>query len=432
MTGWIPFMLLAGCATAVEGPGPNIILILADDLGYGDLGCYGNLYGDTPQLDQLAANGIRFTDFHSNGAVCSPTRAALVTGMYQQKAGIEGVVHATKYRHTGLDREAYTIADHMDGKGYVTGIVGKWHLGYDTAYFPLQFGFDFFRGYVSGNIDYHSHIDGAGAHDWYAQYDLYRENGYSTDLITAAAVDFIREHREVPFFLYIAHEAPHFPFQDRDDPPFRQEGVVNPGKGDTTDLHTTYRNMIHAMDEGIGKVMQALRGYDLTGNTLVLFLSDNGALEAGSNQPLRGWKGSLWEGGHRVPAIAYWEGVAVPAVSADVLMTMDLFPTIAALTGEGYEVPVQLDGIDFSPVILHQESELKERTVFWRFKDSKVARRGPWKLLVEPDSLYLFHLEQDLFETTNLVESERTMADSLLRELKRWESEISSFPLRTR
>jgi arylsulfatase A-like enzyme len=423
-----------GCSTGrhAEKQPPNIILILADDLGYGDLGCYGNPSVVTPQLDELAAKGIRFTDFHSNGAVCSPTRAALLSGLYQQKTGIEGVVHATKYRHTGMDRGVYTMADHLAEKGYATGIVGKWHLGYDTAWFPLKFGFDYFRGYVSGNIDYHSHVDGAGAHDWYAQYDLRREQGYSTDLITSAAVDFIRENRDAPFFLYIAHEAPHYPFQDRDDLPFRQEGVVNPGKGDTACLDTTYRNMILAMDEGVGKVMQTLRDHDLTGNTLVIFLSDNGAFDAGSNQPLRGWKGSLWEGGHRVPAIAYWEGVTVPAVNDDVLMTMDLFPTIAALTGEPRGIPVESDGIDFSPVILHQASAENERTVFWRYKDSKAARRGPWKLLVEPDSLYLFHLERDLAETTNLVKSEGHMADSLLRELQRWESEISSYPLRTR
>lgn len=429
---WILLWIFSGCRNADETTGPNIIVILADDLGYGDLGCYGNAYNATPEIDRLAEQGIRFTDFHSNGAVCSPTRAALVTGRYQQKSGIEGVVHAKKYRHTGLNRDAYTIADYLKERGYATGIIGKWHLGYDTAYSPVGFGFDYFKGYVSGNIDYHSHIDGAGYHDWYLKKSPLREKGYSTDLITSAAVDFIRTHQASPFFLYIAHEAPHFPFQDRDDPPFRVEGSEAPGQGDTTGVRETYKQMILAMDEGIGELIRTLEDLELSKSTLVLFLSDNGAMSVGSNYPLRGYKGSLWEGGHRVPAIAYWEGTIQPGIRHDLIMTMDIFPTIAALVSAGDTVKMDVDGIDFSPLLLSTEKEGNDRTVFWRYRQSRAVRQGSWKLLIEPDSVYLFDLDRDVGEETNLLNSEKAITDRLLREMELWEEEMDNYDIRTR
>jgi arylsulfatase A-like enzyme len=355
-----------------------------------------------------------------------------MTGLYQQKVGIEGVVHATKYRHTGLDREAYTLAEFMKEKGYRTGIMGKWHLGYDTAFSPVNFGFDVFNGYVSGNVDYHSHLDGTGVYDWYAQKDLSRTEGYTTDLITEAAIGFIKKNKEYPFFLYVPHEAPHFPFQDRDDPPVRMEGVENPGHGDTSGIKVTYRNMIKAMDEGIGEMMRTLEALDLARHTLVLFLSDNGAMKVGSNDPLRGYKGSLWEGGHRVPAIAYWPGTIQPGVNNDLLMTMDIFPTLATLASDEPETTKALDGIDFSPVLLNQAYDPAERLVFWRFKDSKSVRQGPWKLLVEQDDVYLFNLDDDLSETKNLLDIKPTLADSLLIELDRWEHALDRYPIRTK
>ncbi len=186
-------LVIFGCT---EKKQPNIILIMADDLGYGDLGCYGGDHIQTPNIDRLADLGIRFLDYHSNGAVCSPTRAALMTGRYQQRCGIEGVVTAAGHRHTGLSAEEYTLADYLGSKGYTTGIIGKWHLGYDTAFFPGNNGFDYFKGYVSGNVDYHSHIDQTGHYDWWLNKDTIIEEGYTTDLITDAAVQFISDQQE--------------------------------------------------------------------------------------------------------------------------------------------------------------------------------------------------------------------------------------------
>jgi arylsulfatase A-like enzyme len=198
---------------------PNIIIILADDYGYGDVGCYGSREYNTPHIDALAAGGMRFTDFHSNGVVCSPTRAALLTGRYQQRSGISGVVTAGAHRHTGMDLKEITFAEVLKAEGYVTGLFGKWHLGYAVEYNPVHQGFDEFIGYVSGNVDYHAHLDQTGKEDWWKEDELVPENGYTTDLITTHGVDFIRRHREKPFLLYLAHQAPHYPFQGRQDPP---------------------------------------------------------------------------------------------------------------------------------------------------------------------------------------------------------------------
>jgi arylsulfatase A len=426
---------IGGCGQPDKLSGFNIVIILADDLGYGDLGCYGSEVNESPEIDALAEGGILFTDFHSNGPVCSPTRAALITGKYQQKSGIEGVVHAVHYRHKGLDQGANTIADYLKEKGYATGIIGKWHLGYDTAYSPLNFGFDYFKGFVSGNIDYHSHLDGTGVHDWYIGKKEIREEGYTTDLITEDAVAFIERNKDEPFFLYVAHEAPHFPFQDREDEAIRMEGKPVSEKGVTPHVKTTYKNMIKALDEGVGKVIQTLSEHQLLQNTLVFFVSDNGALEIGSNDPLRGYKGSLWEGAHRVPAIAYWDDKIAPGVNNELLMTMDLLPTIAALISDSQAGIDDLDGIDFSASLFNAGSDAdnqSERTVFFRFKDQKSARKGAWKLLVQDDSTYLFNLDADLAEQFNVLNENDSVAAVLESELAAWEKELEEYPVYTR
>lgn len=427
----LPFMLFIGCDQELsEKPASNIIIILADDMGYGDLDCYGNNANDTPHLDKMARNGLLFTDFHSNGPVCSPTRAALLSGQYQQRVGIEGVVLANKFRHTGLKEDTYTIARYLKTQNYNTAIIGKWHLGYDTAYSPINFGFDYFKGFVSGNVDYHSHIDGEGIYDWWEQKDTIVEPGYTTDLITENAVDFITKNKEQPFFLYVAHEAPHFPFQGRDDPPDRTIGGSFPMHGSTTDVESTYREMIQALDDGVGEIFQTLEEFKLLENTMVFFLSDNGALEkVGSNAPFSGYKSSLWEGGHRVPAMACWKGRITPGISDETLITMDIFPTLVSITGGDLPKGIQLDGVDFSPV-LFDGKELDKRNLFWRFKGDRVVRRGPWKLLVEKDSTYLFNLEKDPYEQSNLM-AQSVMADSLMHHLQVWENEMDEHALNT-
>ncbi|MDX2432385.1 MAG: sulfatase-like hydrolase/transferase [Bacteroides sp.] len=429
---FITLIILCSCQSKEVSPAsPNIIIILADDLGYGDLDCYGNSMGDTPNLDRMAQGGLRFTDFHSNGAVCSPTRAALLSGLYQQKVGIEAVVHATKFRHTGLSPGTFTIASYLKSSGYSTGIAGKWHLGYDTAYSPLNYGFDQFKGYVSGNVDYHSHIDGAGNYDWWAQKESIEDTGYSTDLITSYALSFIQENKDKPFFLYVAHEAPHFPYQGREDPPERSLSGSFNMNGSPENLQLTYREMISIMDEGIGDIFKALDQNSILENTLVIFLSDNGANDKGSNAPCKGYKGSLWEGAHRVPAIAYWKDRIAPGTSNELLMGMDLFPTIVALTGNSLPDHFEMDGVDFSSLLLDGKSMEEERAVFWRYKGLRSVRSGPWKFLVQEDSSYLFRLSDDPAEEINLIREYPVQADSLRKLLLDWEAEVNTYTLST-
>ncbi len=425
----LPVLLSCG-EREIEEELPNIIIILADDLGYGDLDCYGNTLNDTPNLDQMAREGLLFTDFHSNCPVCSPTRAALLSGKYQQKVGIESVVHATKFRHTGINPGTYTFANYAKSLGYSTALTGKWHLGYDTAYSPINYGFDYFRGYVSGNVDYHSHIDGALKYDWWEQKDTITEPGYSTDLITKHAVQFIKDHKEKPFFLYVAHEAPHSPYQGRLDPPERTEEGTSRIRRSPADLQKTYREMVTVMDEGVGKIFRTLDESGLLENTIVIFMSDNGANKNGSNAKLRGFKGSLWEGGHRVPAIALWKGRIEPGSSDEFLLGMDIFPTLAALIGNKLPDQLELDGIDFSSVLLEGGS-LPERTAFWRYSGAKSVRKGSWKLLVHKDSSYLFNLHEDLSEERNLVRENVSVYNNLKDLLGDWESEINTYKLNT-
>ena len=203
---------------------PNIILILADDLGYGDPSCYSGQHLNTPNIDALADGGLKFTDFHANAPVCSPTRAALMTGRYQQRSGLEGVLSARNHRDKGLAGSQITIAQILKQVGYATAIYGKWHLGYQPRFNPNRFGFDEFRGFVSGNVDYHSHIDQIGQEDWWENLELQPEEGYSTDLITQHGLSFIKRHADQPFFLYLAHECPHYPYQGRNDPAGRNIG----------------------------------------------------------------------------------------------------------------------------------------------------------------------------------------------------------------
>jgi arylsulfatase A-like enzyme len=399
---------------------------MADDLGYGDIGCYGNTEIATPSLDKLAAEGLRFTDFHSNGAVCSPTRAALLTGKYQQRSGLEGVIYARgETRQTGLAVEEITMADFLKEAGYATGIVGKWHLGYRIDFNPMYQGFDFFRGYVSGNVDYHSHVDGAGVPDWWHNLEKTEDDGYVTDLITDYAIEFIEEYKEQPFFLYVAHESPHYPFQGRNDKADRFPGKNFAAHGSRKDKKGAYKEMIEVMDEGIGKIMTVLDQLELASNTIVIFCSDNGGLgEVANNGRLRGSKGRLWEGGHRVPAIVRWPGYILPGSKSDeTVLSMDFFPTFINLSKAPSNESYGFDGIDITRHLI-EERPLPDRTVFWRYRNQKVARRGEWKLMVDKDSVHLYNLTEDLSEEVDLINLSDEVAKQLRQDLKEWETDI--------
>lgn len=416
-------IVIFGCT---ENRRPSIILIMADDLGYGDLGCYGNNHVQTPNIDRLAESGIMFLDYHSNGAVCSPTRAALITGRYQQRSGIEGVVTAAGHRHTGLSTEECTIGDYLGSRGYHTGIIGKWHLGYDTAFSPLNNGFDYFKGYVSGNIDYHSHIDQTGHYDWWLNKDTVNEQGYVTDLITDAAIQYLSENRNHPFFLYISHEAPHYPYQGRQDTADRSIDGKFPVLGSRPDIENAYLEMIEVMDEGIGKILTFLEQTGLLEHTFLFFCSDNGANIAGSNYPMKGFKGKLWEGGHRVPAIAYWKDHLKPGINDETILSMDIFPTLISITGNELTDNLDFDGQDFSQSLLFGNA-LPERPVFWRFKSQCSIRKGPWKLLTDGEDIFLYNLEADPGEGNNLKEEYPDITDALLDLLDEWSMEMDQY-----
>ena len=423
--------LLALPRRAPAAERPNFVLIMADDLGYGDVGCYGNTRIKTPCLDALAAGGMRFTDFHSNGPVCSPTRAALLTGRYQQRCGIEGVVTAKHHRDTGMALGETTFAEVLKAAGYSTALFGKWHLGYQVRFNPVKQGFDVFRGYVSGNVDYQSHIDQVGIEDWWHNTDKADESGYTTDLITEHAVRFIEQHKHEPFCLYLPHEAPHYPYQGRKDKADRAPGGPKPTRGSRQDVAEAYREMVEAMDEGVGRVVATLKRLGIEQRTLVFFCSDNGPAGPGSAGALHGSKGSLWEGGHRVPAMAYWPGRIKPGTVTDATaMTMDLFPTVAAIAGAALPPGLTLDGTDLSPVLLLRGELPAGRALFWRFKGQKAVREGPWKLLVNAKGkdqvkpVGLYNLADDLGETKDLAEAEPARVRALQAALAAWEQDV--------
>jgi arylsulfatase A-like enzyme len=409
-------------------PKPNIVLFLASDLGYGDLGCYGNRAHRTPNLDRLAAGGIRFTDFHSNGPMCSPSRAALLTGLYQQRVGVEYVLNHHARDYPPMDPGAYTIGHAFKKLGYATGFFGSHHTGYLPENSPLRLGFDEFRG-LCGGMDHHSHVTRWGRPNWWHGEQLVSEQGYATDLIAEHSMTFMETHRDRPFFLHVADFAVHFPWQGPHDAPVFHPGVdSNVGDrkyGGRADRGAAYREMVEAMDRNVGRIVARIEALGLAERTLFLFASDHGGHHlVANNRPLAGAKGSLLEGGHRIPVIASWPGVlsAGRLVEAPLLL-MDLFPTFRDLCGVPVPGSLTLDGTSFWPLLV-EGRPLPERTVFWRMGEQKAARRGRWKLLVEGKQERLFDLTADLGETHDRKVEEPSILKHLRAELVAWEADV--------
>jgi len=425
---------------------PNIVLIVADDLGYGDLACYGNKKNRTPHLDRLAARGMRLTDFHANGPTCTPTRAALLTGRYQNRFGpiFEGPLSYKTNYDQGLPVTAITIADALKRAHYATAMFGKWHLGYRPPYVPTRQGFDLFRGLLTGDGDHHTHISRSGNEDWWYNEQLAMETGYSADLITRHSVDFIARHQDGPFFLYVAHLAIHFPWQGPDEPGFRRKGhdywnLTKLGPHPPGTVGPVVRSMVEAVDQSVGTIVATLQRLHLADRTFVFFTSDNGGYldyagrfrdEISSNGPLRGQKGDVFEGGHRVPAIAWWPGRIRPGtITSATTMTMDLMPT--CLDAAGLLTPSnprggRLDGTSLMPVLLEKDS-LAPRTLFWRAGKKRAVRSGPWKLVVLGDEHpLLFNLASDVSETRNLVRQQPAVVKRLNDALARWEQDVAN------
>lgn len=416
-----------GFAPAAAVEGPNIVFVLADDLGYADLGCYGCTDIRTPNIDRLAKEGVRLTDFYANAMVCTPTRCALMTGRYQQRVGgLEWAIYPGVKR-LGLPPKEPTIAKLLRERGYRTAMAGKWHLGYTADRAPNHHGFERFFGLLSGNHNHFTHKEPNDEPDLYLDTKPVEQKGYSTHLITEHALKFLGEIKAQQFFLYVAYNAPHFPFQGPDD-----AGRDIARKEWSKGTRATYGKMVESIDEGVGKLLAALKKDGLEDKTLVVFSSDNGGWYLSRNAPLRGQKTEIWEGSIRVPCIARFPG-KLPAgkVSDQVGITMDWTATIANLAGVTPPKDRAFDGIDLLPLLAGKEPP-KKRTLFWRRVDQtatkthRAVRDDEWKYIDETaGKRYLFNLTRDVGEKDNLAEKMPEKTQALKQLIDQWEKEIS-------
>ena len=414
---------------------------MADDLGYGDVGCYG--CGDirTPAIDSLAADGVRFTTFYSNAPECTPTRTALLTGRYQHRVGglecalgIDNVGRyddAIRLRRTndmGLPVEETSIARMLKDTGYATAISGKWHLGYEPKFFPLKHGFDSWFGPVGGSADYFHHIEYTGRPVLYENGKLVKREGYMTDLISDHAVGFIKRKPVKPFFLYVAYTAPHTPYQGPNDKKNEPVPQADYNKGS----RETYAVMVERMDQGVGRILKSLDDAGLTDNTLVIFMSDNGANRTGNNSPFSGYKGNLFEGGIRVPCIVKWPGVITRGtVSEQPCLTMDFSRSIVRAVCTEPPAGRDFDGMDILNAVATHRS-VEQRTLFWRARRAertrKAVRDGSLKYISLQDGgdvkEYLFDLRQDPAEKNNLFDKQPEEVLRLKNLLKNWEQQV--------
>jgi arylsulfatase A-like enzyme len=413
---------------------PNIVLILTDDIGYRDLGSYGAPDVKTPNIDSLAKHGTKLTQFYANASSCTPTRAGLITGRYQQRVLLERPLgHAsTDDGKLGLLATGRTLPQLMKNAGYATGLFGKWHLGYLPQFSPLAHGFDAFFGFKAGYTDYWEHVDNGGAPDLFENDTPVTATGYMTDLITQHAVQFISAHARQPFFLEVAYNAAHWPYQDPDRP---SKAAGNGRHMMPWDEHTNtradYVKILERADQGVGKIVAMLDQQKLAGNTLVIFTNDNGGEWLARNSPFFDRKFSLFEGGIRVPAILRWPGhIPAGAVSTQVGITMDLTATAVALSGAPAPPDLKLEGLNLLP-LLAKGARPVTRTLFWRVNtaglNQKAVREGNWKLVLEtPARAHLFDVVKDPGERDEVAASHTEVVRKLRNEILAWEKDVDA------
>ncbi|MHC4171925.1 MAG: sulfatase [Planctomycetota bacterium] len=397
---------------------PNIVLIVSDDQGYADVSCYDHPKEvSTPNIDRLAAEGVRLTDAYASAYVCAPTRAGLLTGRYQQRFGF----YTGGDSRVGLPLSEVTVADLLKKEGYATGVVGKWHLGLEPEYRPLRRGFDEFYGFL-----------GHGAHDYFKlqitdEYtSIYRndkpidDRGYLTDNLARQAVSFIERHHKRPFFLYLPFNAVHWPLQAPD-------GYIK--RFNTGDENRDiYLAMLTSMDEAIGQVLDALKRTGADGNTLAIFFSDNGGAKKNfaNNGVLRDYKQTVYEGGIRVPFIVSWPGnLPKAAVCSEPVISVDIMPTI--LSAVGVELPGDrvYDGKDMLAALRGKAKEPLHKALFWYDgSDQWAVRAGKWKLLSRKGSLELYDLEADISEKHNLAAARPDVVEELKEIYAQWHSQM--------
>ena len=392
---------------------PNVIIILADDLGCGDMSLYDG-WIKTPRIDQMAREGVKFTDFHANSSVCSPTRAALLTGRYQQRVGIVDVI-ARHLDTPGLETTELTIPRLMKQNGYGTALFGKWHLGAEPRHNPIHHGFDEFVGFLPGACDFHNH------RNWMDGTQPKEQKGYSTHIITDRSVDFIERNKDNPFFLYVSHQAVHNPYQTPDDATKTKISDLNANR-------PRYEVMLQELDKGVGRILDKLKELDLDEKTFVFFFSDNGAVHMNPNErPYRGGKFSNYEGGHRVPAVARWPGHIQAGWTSDELVAgMDLLPTIMDIVGIDIPTHRKLDGMSIKDHLLNQ-ADLPTRRIFFGYepKLGTAMRDGHWKMQTKEDLVELYDLSKDIKETTNLADKYPERTQEMKAAIDKWRLEVT-------
>ena len=416
---------------------PNFIFILADDLGYADLGCYGGRAPVSPNLDRMAEEGIRFTQGYANSPVCSPTRFALITGrwQYRLRGAAEEPLTGKKSRvrpDLGLPPEHPTLPSLLRAAGWRTSLVGKWHLGAPPSFGPLQSGYEEHFGPYSGGVDYFTHQTMGGRHDLWKNGEAVHEEGYLTDLLTEHALDFVGRCASAgePFLLSLHYTAPHWPWETREDAhvPATLGGEIQHARGGS--IHT-YRRMIHHMDEGIGRLLALLDARGLSQDTFVVFTSDNGGERFSDNWPLIGGKMDLTEGGIRVPYIARWPRRIRPGVVSDApVITMDWTRTMLAAAGVPEASGHAMDGVSLLPLFDGETPGLQERPLFWRMKyrAQEAMRIGSWKYLRIEDNEYLFDLADDERERANRAVDEPARLEAMRSAYRKWLSTVPAIP----
>jgi len=437
----ISFVVLGLCLSVSalgQNTRPNIVFVLVDDMGYADLGCMGAKDIKTPNIDRLAKEGLKFTDFYANAPVCTPTRTAFITGRWQQRVGFEWAMGFTaeQFRRIdgklvpepdihslGLPASETTIAEMLKSAGYATGAFGKWHLGYKDEFNPTRHGFDEYFGNLLGHADYYRYNYFDGTYELRDGEKPVKAEGYLTDLISQRATQFIRKHAKQPFFCYVPYNAVHSPYQppNRPLPAVTKENMYDGTRRD-------YAAMLEKVDDGVGMMLAELEKQGILDNTLFVLSSDNGGERLSDNSPLFNHKQTLWEGGIRVPCLMRWPAklpkgklVHQPAI------TVDLTATFLAAAGAAPPSGRNLDGINLLP-ILTGEAPQQERTFCWRVNRSvrqqKAIRHGDWKYVWDGGVDLLFNLKDDIGERRDLGYQNQAIASDLKARLKNWEDEM--------
>ncbi len=421
------FLLLNIAATAQQ---PNIIYIMTDDLGYADLSCYGRTDYQTPNLDKLAAQGMKFTNAYAAAPVCTPTRTAFMTGRYPARTSIgllEPWVPSKRDSAIGLNAADYSVAALVKKAGYETALIGKWHLGIGPSFHPLDNGFDYFFGTYTGAADYVSHKGDGGGHDLYENRKPFYTKGYTTELLSSKTISFLQQPRRKPFFLSLQFTAPHWPWQGPTDAALHDSIPMSAKLMQSMGTKDVYKAMMQSLDEQVGLILKTLDETGLVANTIVIFTSDNGGEKFSDMGPFAKMKMTVWEGGVRVPAFVRWPGkIKANTVSQQLVITMDWTATILAAAGATANKNYAADGMNLLPVLTSQQ-QVTPRTFYWRvFQRSKqhAILDHHWKYIVDEKGEYLFDLAVDEGERNNLITTHAAKAEELKKKYKSWEQSV--------